>query len=268
LLFTPPRAPAPEPRKRRDSRDVEERLLSSISGLRGVRLVRRRWPRCRRTAKSTRIGATWSRSSPPFSCSLSLRRAQSPRVGSPSVPVTEYGGQKVNVSFSHFGTAGSNQLRDPRLRSAGDERLRATGLIALLFLQKLVRLRTSAHSTHQSLCLFALLLFRPVLFSRLFLEQKKLPGSRPLWRCSSRCYIPTKSQRPKLAGTLPCAALPATELVSILQPKFLRVVWSEDARGVRVPISTLTKKSADCWKPRGTFPRRIARRRRFSTIDQ
>jgi thiol-disulfide isomerase/thioredoxin len=65
-----------------------------------------------------------------------------------------------------------------------------------------------------------------------------------------------------------CAALPATELVSILQPKFLCVVWSEDARGVRVPISTLTKKSADCWKPRGTFPRRIARQRRFSTIDQ
>jgi thiol-disulfide isomerase/thioredoxin len=108
-----------------------------------------------------RIGATWSLSLPLFSWSLSLRRAQSPRVGSQSVPVTECGGQKVNVSFSDFGTGGSNQLRDPRLSSAGNERLRATGLIAFLFLQKLVRLRTSAHSIRQSLSLFALLLFRP-----------------------------------------------------------------------------------------------------------
>ena len=83
----------------------------------------------------------------------------SPRVGSPSVPVTECGGQKVNVGFSDFGSGGSNQLRDPRLRSASNEHLRATGLIALLFLKKLVRLRTSAHGTRQSLSLFALLLF-------------------------------------------------------------------------------------------------------------
>ena len=43
---------------------------------------------------------------------------------------------------------------------------------------------------------------------------------------------------------------PATEIP-------IRVVWSEDARGARVLISTLTKKSANCWKPRGSFPRRI-----------
>src|ERR1700739_2145748 len=91
-----------------------------------------------------------------------------------------------------------------------------------------------------------------------FLEQKKLPISPLLWRWSSRCSIPSKSQRPKLTDTLPCAVSPATESVSILRPRFLRVVWSEDARGARVRISTLTKKSASCWKPRGSFPRRIA----------
>jgi hypothetical protein len=40
----------------------------------------------------------------------------SPGVGSPSVPVTDRGGEKVNVGFSDFGAGSSNQLRDPRLR--------------------------------------------------------------------------------------------------------------------------------------------------------
>ena len=43
-----------------------------------------------------------------------------------------------------------------RLRSAGNERLRATGLSEFLFLQKLVHLRTSAHGTRQSLSPFRL----------------------------------------------------------------------------------------------------------------
>jgi hypothetical protein len=47
----------------------------------------------------------------------------SPSVGSPSVPVADRGSEKVNVGFSDFGTSGSNQLRDPRLRrSAGNDR--------------------------------------------------------------------------------------------------------------------------------------------------
>src|SRR6266566_5164915 len=45
--------------------------------------------------------------------------------------------------------------------------------------------------------------------------------------------------------------------VQFLQPRSLRSVWSEDARSARVRISTLTKKSANCWKPRGIFPPRI-----------
>jgi hypothetical protein len=45
-----------------------------------------------------------------------------PGVGSPSVPVTDRGGKKVNLGFSDFGIGGSNQLRDPRLRrSTGNE---------------------------------------------------------------------------------------------------------------------------------------------------
>jgi thiol-disulfide isomerase/thioredoxin len=56
-----------------------------------------------------------------------------------------------------------------------------------------------------------------------------------------------------------CAALPATELVSILQPKFLRVVWSEDARGVRVPISTLTPPSCVYAPARAEEPERLAK---------
>src|ERR1700736_5282580 len=47
----------------------------------------------------------------------------SPSVSSPSVPVTDRGGEKVNVGFSDFGAGSSNQLRDPRLRrSAGNDR--------------------------------------------------------------------------------------------------------------------------------------------------
>src|SRR6266478_9328372 len=38
----------------------------------------------------------------------------SARVSSPSVPVADRGGEKVNVGFSDLGTGGSNQLRDPR----------------------------------------------------------------------------------------------------------------------------------------------------------
>src|SRR5271165_1722653 len=47
----------------------------------------------------------------------------SPRVSSPSVPVADRGGKKVNVGFSNFGAGSSNQLRDPRLRrSTGNDR--------------------------------------------------------------------------------------------------------------------------------------------------
>src|SRR5258707_8298707 len=47
----------------------------------------------------------------------------SPRVGSPGIPVADRGSEKVNVGFSDFGSGGSNQLRDPRLRrSAGNDR--------------------------------------------------------------------------------------------------------------------------------------------------
>jgi hypothetical protein len=43
-------------------------------------------------------------------------------IGSPSVPVTDRGGEKVNVGFRDFGAGSSNQLRDPRLgRSAGND---------------------------------------------------------------------------------------------------------------------------------------------------
>src|SRR5271165_630690 len=46
----------------------------------------------------------------------------SPSVGSPSVPVPDRGGEKVNVGFSNFGAGSSNQLREPRLRrSAGND---------------------------------------------------------------------------------------------------------------------------------------------------
>jgi hypothetical protein len=47
----------------------------------------------------------------------------SPSVSSPGVPVTDRGSKKVDVGFSDFGTSGSNQLWDPRLRrSTGDDR--------------------------------------------------------------------------------------------------------------------------------------------------
>jgi hypothetical protein len=39
-----------------------------------------------------------------------------PSVGLPGIPITNCGGEKVNVSFSDFGAGSSNQLRDPRLR--------------------------------------------------------------------------------------------------------------------------------------------------------
>jgi hypothetical protein len=62
----------------------------------------------------------------------------------------------------------------------------------------------------------------------------------------------------KLTGTLLCAVLPATEAVSIPQRRFLRVDWCEDVRGARVRIFILTRKSANCCKRQGNFPRRIA----------
>src|SRR6516164_8058711 len=68
----------------------------------------------------------------------------------------------------------------------------------------------------------------------------------------------TKRRKLKLAGTLLCAVLPATEAVSILQLRFLHVDWCEDARGARVRIFILTRKSANCCKPQGNFPPRIA----------
>jgi hypothetical protein len=46
----------------------------------------------------------------------------SPRVSSPSVPVANRGGEEVNVGFSDFGAGNSNQLRDPRLVCAGNDR--------------------------------------------------------------------------------------------------------------------------------------------------
>src|SRR6516164_8436805 len=61
-----------------------------------------------------------------------------------------------------------------------------------------------------------------------------------LWQCSSPCVIPTKRRKLKLAGTLLCAVLPATEAVSIPQLRFLHVDWCEDARGARVRIFILT----------------------------
>jgi len=46
----------------------------------------------------------------------------SPRVSSPSVPVPDRAGEKINVGFGDFGSGSSNQLRDPRLRrSAGND---------------------------------------------------------------------------------------------------------------------------------------------------
>src|SRR5467141_980320 len=46
-----------------------------------------------------------------------------PSVGLSSVPVPDRSREKVYVGFSDFGSGGSNQLRDPRLRrSAGNDR--------------------------------------------------------------------------------------------------------------------------------------------------
>jgi len=42
----------------------------------------------------------------------------SPRVSSPSVSVTDRGGEEVNVGLSDFGAGGRNQLRDPRAEEA------------------------------------------------------------------------------------------------------------------------------------------------------
>jgi hypothetical protein len=46
----------------------------------------------------------------------------SPRVSLPGIPVTDRGGEKVNVGFRNFGASGSNQLWDPRLVCAGNDR--------------------------------------------------------------------------------------------------------------------------------------------------
>jgi hypothetical protein len=46
----------------------------------------------------------------------------SARVGLPGVSVAKRGGESVNIGFSNFGADSSNQLRDPRLRSAGNDR--------------------------------------------------------------------------------------------------------------------------------------------------
>ena len=43
-------------------------------------------------------------------------------IGGSGVAVADRGGEKVDVVFSDFGAGGSNQLRDPRLRSAGNDR--------------------------------------------------------------------------------------------------------------------------------------------------
>ena len=47
----------------------------------------------------------------------------SPRVSSPSVPVTDRGGEEVDVGFCYLRAGGGDQLRDLRLRrSAGNDR--------------------------------------------------------------------------------------------------------------------------------------------------
>jgi hypothetical protein len=46
----------------------------------------------------------------------------SPSVSSPSVPVADRGGEEVNVGFSDFGAGSGDQLRDPRLVCAGNDR--------------------------------------------------------------------------------------------------------------------------------------------------
>jgi hypothetical protein len=51
----------------------------------------------------------------------------SPRVSSPSVPVPDRSSEEVNVGSSDFRTGGSNQLRDPCLRSAGNDRKLSLG---------------------------------------------------------------------------------------------------------------------------------------------
>ncbi len=55
-------------------------------------------------------------SSRPMSGAPIKKLPASPSVGSPSVPVSDRRSEKVNVGFSDFGTSGSYQLRDPRLR--------------------------------------------------------------------------------------------------------------------------------------------------------
>src|SRR5258708_638440 len=46
----------------------------------------------------------------------------SPSVGLPCVSVADRGGEKVNVGFSDFGAGSGNQLRDPCLGGAGNDR--------------------------------------------------------------------------------------------------------------------------------------------------
>jgi hypothetical protein len=43
-------------------------------------------------------------------------------VGLSSVPVTDRGGEKINVGFSDFGARSRDKLRDPRLVCAGNDR--------------------------------------------------------------------------------------------------------------------------------------------------
>jgi len=46
----------------------------------------------------------------------------SPSVRLPGVSVADRGGEKINVRFSNFGAGSRNQLRDPRLVCAGNDR--------------------------------------------------------------------------------------------------------------------------------------------------
>ena len=55
----------------------------------------------------------------------------SPRVGSTGVPVTDRGGEEVDVGFGDFWAGSGNKLRDPRLRrSAGNDRKFSLGNVS------------------------------------------------------------------------------------------------------------------------------------------
>jgi hypothetical protein len=49
------------------------------------------------------------------------------RVSLAGVAVTNRGGEKINVGFRDFGTGSRDQLRDPRLGSAGNDRKLSLG---------------------------------------------------------------------------------------------------------------------------------------------